>query len=320
MTAIAEGDDTAGLKALIVGCGYTGQEIARLLLEEGWQVTGTTYHADHLKALRELGVNPVLLELGHFLSDEDQQESFKKQIDGVRLMVFSAGPHRVSGERFADHALSFSRWLKGKVTLSAFVYLSSTGVYGDVGGDWVDENTPLTAATGPRGRLRREVEAGLLLAHSQWGLPVRIVRAAGIYGPGRHVGLRLLDENYRVIEADPPFVVNRIHVTDLARTVVAAALKGKDGEVYLAADGQPAPVREVVDYAASLMGKPAPPGESAEVAEARMGAANFRLVADRKRCKNNKIIDELGVELAFPDYREGYWQVLTADGLIPREE
>lgn len=301
---------------LIVGCGYAGREIARLYLAHGWTVTGTTASREHMDALAALGVQPLWMDLGAFLTDPAQQKSLQTQMQDVRVVIYAAGPNRASGERFDDHTVAFAQWLQGAPRPDAFVYLSSTGVYGDVEGAWVDEDTPLTGDAGPRGMLRREVEYGLLSAFSAWGLPLRIVRAAGIYGPGRHVGLRLLTGNYRVIEADPPFVVNRIHVEDLAQGVYMAAKKGVNGEIYLAADGHPAPIREVADYAAALMGRPAPPGEPVAAARRRMGAADFHLVADRKRCKNDKILKQLGVTLAFPDYQSGLEQAIAADGLL----
>jgi len=235
--------------------------------------------------------------------------------DGV---VFTVGPMREGrSERFTDPLPAFLDAVRDAGAMPhGFVYVSSTGVYGHRDGAWVDEDTPVGTDIGPRGALRVAAEAALLAAWREWGLPVRIVRPAGIYGPGRHVGLRIKAGTYRVIEADPPLVVNRIHVHDLAGAVAAALTGGAAGEVYVAADDRPASLREVADYAAGLLGLEPPLGEPLAAARARMGAADLHLVADRKRCRNGKLKTVLGVRLAFPTYVEGVRQALEADGLI----
>ncbi|MDH4230247.1 MAG: NAD-dependent epimerase/dehydratase family protein [Nitrospirota bacterium] len=299
---------------LIVGCGYTGQALARLLRQQGVVVTGTVSAPEHLGRVTATGARAEVLHLPQALHGA-QREATLRLIAAHDAIVYAVGPERTTGERFSDHALAFADLLEAFApAIPAFVYLSSTGVYGDRGGAWVDETTPLVeAAAGPRGAVRIAVERGLLARHAQWGLPVRILRLTGIYGPGRHVGLRLRAGNYRVIEADPPLVVNRIHVADAAQAVVAALAPGREGEVVVVSDGVPATLREVADYAARRMGLPPPPGENSRTARRRMGEANFHLVADSKRCGNRKLVEEWGVRLAFPDYRSGLDQALAAD-------
>ena len=297
---------------LIIGCGYSGRAITRLALSRGLSVTGTCAHRDHLGQVAASGAEPLLLELGKTLADDARRRELVRLVARHRYLILAVGPERLAdSENFIDHTADLVSAI-GNVPLDAVVYLSSTGIYGNRDGSWVDENSPLRDDVGPRGVCRKVAEAALLTS----GLPVRVLRLAGIYGPGRHIGLRMAGGQYRVIEADPPLVVNRIHVDDLARATLIALDSGADREIYLLADGVPATLREVADCAAGLMGLPAPDGEPAAEARARMGEANFHLVADRKRCRNDKLINDLGVVLDYPSYREGLRQALAADGLL----
>jgi nucleoside-diphosphate-sugar epimerase len=307
------------MRVLIVGCGYTGRALARRLADAGTFVTGTVRGPEGTAAVRAAGAVPAVLELESALADAPGRRALADLLADHDGVVFTAGPLR-RGEGFVDFLPPFLDALRTTGTRpAAFVYLSSTGVYGDRGGEWVDERAPVGDDLGPRGALRGAAERALTDAWREWGLPVRILRPAGIYGPGRHVGLRLKAGTYRAIEpddpAEPPLVVNRIHVADLARAAEAALTGGAPGEVYLAADDRPASPREVADYAAGLMGLPPPPSEPLSAARARLGD-DIHLVADRKRCRNTKLKDQLGVRLAFPTYVEGIRACLEADGLL----
>jgi nucleoside-diphosphate-sugar epimerase len=308
-----------GMRVLILGCGFTGRALARRLADAGAEVTGTVRGPEGVPAVRAAGAAPAVLDLGKALADAPGRRELRALLAGRDGIVFTAGPLR-RGEGFVDFLPPFLDALKASgAPPAAFVYVSSTGVYGDRGGDWVDEATPVGDDLGPRGALRVVAERALMDAWRGWRLPVRILRPAGIYGPGRHVGLRLKAGTYRAIEpdapADPPLTVNRIHVADLARAAEAALTGGAPGEVYVAADDRPASLREVADYAAGLMGLEPPPSEPLAAARARLGD-DIHLVADRKRCRNAKLKHDLGVRLAFPTYVEGIRACLEADGLL----
>jgi len=304
-------------RVLIVGCGYAGRAIARELAAAGLRVTGTVTRAEHFPEVAEAGAAPEALDLETDLHGPGRARAARllADHDGV---VYTVGPLRVGGsERFGDPLPRFLDLVAAGPVPAGFVYLSSTGVYGDRGGAWVDEDTPLGTDVGPRGRLRQAAEAALRAAWREVGLPVRILRLAGIYGPGRHPGLRLGAGTLTVVEADPPLVLNRIHVADVARATRAALTGGRPGEAYIAADDLPASQREVADFTAALMGLPPPPGEPLEAARERLGEANLHLLADRKRCRNGKLRTELKVDLKYPTYREGIPAALRADGLLP---
>ena len=303
---------------LIVGCGYSGRALARRLSADGHRVTGVVRHPEHGAAVSAVGGMPLALDLARQLTAPDGRRRLADLVAEHSAVVYAVGPERVAGsEAFGDHTAAFLEVLREAAPAPGFVYLSSTGVYGDRDGEWVDEATPMGEDVGPRGRVRQGVEHALALAHREWGLRVTVLRVAGIYGPGRHVGRRILKGDYRVIEADPPLTVNRIHVDDLAQVIDRALGLPGGGETYVVADNHPATLREVADYTAGLLKVPPPPGEPMAAARARMGEANFHLVADRKRCRNTKMIENLGVTLAYPTFREGMRQALGVDGLLP---
>lgn len=309
------------MRVLIIGCGYTGKALARRLAEAGTPVTGTVRDPSGTAAVRAAGAAPVVLDLEAALADAAGRRALEALCADHDGIVFTVGPLRRGGG-FEDFLPPFLDVLKASgARPAAFVYVSSTGVYGDRGGEWVDEATPVGTDLGPRGALRVAAEGALRAAWKEWGLPVRILRPAGIYGPGRHVGLRLKAGTCRVIEpdapADPPLTVNRIHVDDLAAAAEAALTGGAPGEAYVAADDRPASLREVADYAAGLMGLAPPPSEPLSAARARLGD-DIHLVADRKRCRNAGLKERLGVRLAYPTYVEGIRAALEADGLLAK--
>lgn len=310
--------EAAGVRrALVLGCGYAGRAIAAELAGAGLAVTGTVRDPAQRAAVAAAGADPRRVDLGTDLTGPARAD-LAALVAAHDAVVYCAGPERVGeGETFTDPLPVFLDLLAEGPPPAAFVYLSSTGVYGDRGGAWVDEATPVGTDVGPRGALRQQAEAALLAAHDAWGLPVHVLRLAGIYGPGRHPGLRLKAGALRVIEADPPLVLNRIHVADVAGAVRVCLARGAPGGTYVVADDRPASQREVADFTARLLGLPPPPGESLEAARARLGDANLHLVADRKRCRNTKLKTVLGLALRYPTYREGIPAALRADGLLP---
>ena len=185
-------------------------------------------------------------------------------------------------------------------------YLSTTGVYGDRGGDWVDEESPLEPNT-VRGQRRLEAERSWLTLHSEFGLPVHLFRLAGIYGPGRNQLLNVRDGNAKRI-IKPGQIFSRIHVEDIAGVLAASIAKPHPGRAYNVCDNEPCPPQEVVEYAANLLGLPLPPEIPFEQAELSPMAKSF--YADSKRVSNRRIKTELGYKLIYPTYREGLTALL----------
>ena len=185
-------------------------------------------------------------------------------------------------------------------------YLSTTGVYGDHGGAWVDETAPLTPAT-KRGQMRVEAEA----AWQATGLRPHIFRLAGIYGPGRGPFSKVRAGTARRI-IKPGQIFSRIHVDDIAQILAASIAQPNPGAVYNVCDNDPAPPEDVIAHAAELLGLPIPPAVDFETAEMTLMARSF--YSESKRVRNNRIREELGVELFYPSYRDGLPALLKAEG------
>ena len=186
-------------------------------------------------------------------------------------------------------------------------YLSTTGVYGDRDGGWVDETSALTPS-GERGRRRVAAESGWL--GSVAALPVHIFRLAGIYGPGRSAFDSLRAGRAQRIDK-PGQVFSRIHVEDIARTLRASMAEPNPGAVYNLCDDDPAPPADVIAYAAGLLGVAPPP--LIPFAEAKLSEMARSFYDDNKRVRNDRIKRELGVQLAYPDYRAGLAAILKAE-------
>lgn len=278
---------------LSLGHGYSARALSRLLLPQGWRIFGTTRSADSAGALAETGIEPVLWEAG----------AVRDALAQATHLLISAGP-----DSAGDPSL---RLIGDAITARApelywAGYLSTTGVYGDHHGAWVDETTPLTPGT-ERGLLRVEAEAA-------WGaipgLPLHVFRLAGIYGPGRGPFAKVRAGKARqIIKRGQVF--SRIHVDDIARVLAASIERPNPGAVYNVCDNDPAPPQDVISHAAELLNLPEPPKVDFRKAELSDMARSF--YAESKRVSNERIKNELGVELLYPDYRSGLQSLLEAE-------
>lgn len=219
----------------------------------------------------------------------------------VSHLLTSVAPNESGDPVLAAHGVD----LRVASHLTWAGYLSTTGVYGDHGGRWVDESAPLTPST-QRGQARVEAEAGW----QSLGLPLHIFRLAGIYGPGRGPFAKVRKGTARrIIKKGQVF--SRIHVDDIAQVLLASIDHPNPGSVYNVCDDDPAPPEEVIAHAAELLGLPLPPAVSYEEAEMTPMARSF--YADSKRVRNDRIKEELGVNLLYPDYRTGLAALLAAE-------
>lgn len=184
--------------------------------------------------------------------------------------------------------------------VSRVVYLSTIGVYGDHDGAWIDE-TALLKPVSKRNRARVEAETAWL-SRATAQRRIFVLRLAGIYGPGRNQIENLRDGTARRIVKDGQ-VFNRIHVEDISRTIAACLRTDASGGVFNVTDDEPAPPQDVVTYAASLIGV-APPPET-PFAQADFSPMALSFWGQNKRVANRRLRETLGVELAFPTYREG---------------
>lgn len=271
---------------LSFGHGYSAQVLARVLIPLGWRMTGTTRNPEKAERMQAAGVTPLLWdEAGHI----------KDALGASTHILVSAGPDAQGDPVLRD----FGPDIKARARQFEWVgYLSTTGVYGDHQGQWVDENAPLTPAT-KRGIARVEAEA-------QWQnipeLKLHIFRLAGIYGPGRGPFSKVKNGTARrIIKKNQVF--SRIHVDDIAEVLQASINRPRSGAVYNVCDDYPAPPQDVIAHAAELLGMPLPPAVKFEEAEMTPMARSF--YAESKKVNNDLIKTELGVSLRYRDYRQG---------------
>lgn len=278
------------------GLGYSALAlIERLRRQDGaanWLFAGTSRNAEKCAKLAGQGIDMQLFDGTAPLSKPDSLH----QADHVLI----SAPSEASGDGdpvLRQHADDLAR----RSDLRWIGYLSTTGVYGDQGGAWVDESMPMTPSQ-QRGRRRAEAEAAWFALGARHGLPVHSFRLAGIYGPGRNT-LESLRQGkaHRIIKPGQYF--SRIHVADIAQVLHASMLKPNPGAAYNVADDEPAPPQEVVAHAAGLLGITPPPEVPFELAEMTPMARSF--YAENKRVSNRRIKQELGVTLLYPTYREG---------------
>ncbi len=279
------------------GLGYSALALARLVAAEGWAVSGTCRSTETAAGLHQLGFSAELFDRDHPLPADALRE--------VTHVLVSAPPDDTADPVLARHADDIAA-LPG---LSWLGYLSTTGVYGDRGGGWVDE-TAVLAPTGERGRRRVLAETDWLDLWRRRGTPVHIFRLAAIYGPGRSPFAALRAGAAKRIDK-PGQVFSRIHVEDLALVLRASMARPRAGAIYNVCDDGPAPPEAVVAYAAKLLGVAAPPLVALDQAGLSAMARSF--YDDNKRVRNALIKNELGVALRYPDYRAGLAAILAAE-------
>jgi nucleoside-diphosphate-sugar epimerase len=186
--------------------------------------------------------------------------------------------------------------------LRSVVYLSTVGVYGDQGGGWVDEQTP-PAPTFERSRWRVAAERAWEQFGARRGIPIAILRLAGIYGRGQNALVQLARGRARRI-VKPGQVFNRIHVGDIAQAIEAAFAR-RAGGVFNIADDEPSPPADPIVFAAQLMGRSPPPEIPFVQAATSMSEMGVSFWQECRRVRNDKLKRELGVTLRYPTYREG---------------
>jgi nucleoside-diphosphate-sugar epimerase len=274
---------------LSLGHGYSAHALARLLVPRGWRVIGTTRNPAKARAMADEGVEPLLWPV------ESLAPALAQATHVLQSMAPDQGGDPVLAAHAAELAAARPEWVG---------YLSTTGVYGDHQGGWVDESTPLSPATA-RGQARVTAEQGW----QALGLPLHIFRLAGIYGPGRGPFEKVRNGTARRI-IKPGQVFSRIHVDDIAQVLAASIAHPKPGAVYNVCDDDPSPPEDVLAHAAHLLGLPPPPEEDWQTAEMTPMARSF--YAESKRVRNDRIKDELGIRLIHPDYRSGLAALLAA--------
>ncbi|WP_112664361.1 SDR family oxidoreductase [Microvirga flavescens] len=284
------------MNLFVLGLGYSAQELIRQHSAQFSNIAGTVREVEKAERLRRAGIE------AHALSN--QNLDLDERIAQADAILISAPPGADGDpilERFGESVARArnARWIG---------YLSTTGVYGDHGGAWIDES----AATVPLSRnsvQRLATENAWRAIGERSGAPTHVFRITGIYGPGRNALADLARGKARRIHK-PGHVFNRIHVADIANALAASLRKPRQGAIYNIADDEPAPASDVVAYAARLAGIEPPPEIPFEEADLTPMARSF--YAESKRVSNALIKSELSVKLAYPTYREGLQALYTA--------
>ena len=282
------------------GLGFSARTLATRLRSAGWQVAGTTRGAKKAAALAREGIEVHVFDRGRPIADP------AKALAGASHILSSVPPDELGDPVIDHHAADIT----ARAGIAWVGYLSTTGVYGDRDGGWVDEDSAL-APTGERGRRRVAAERAWLDLYRDSGLPVHLFRLAGIYGPGRNALETVRAGRAKRIDK-PGQVFSRIHVEDIAAILEASIARPNPGRAYNVCDDNPAPPPEVIAHACALLGVEPPllvPFEAAELSP--MGRSFYR---DNKRVSNRRIKEELGVALAYPDYKTGLDALLKAGG------
>ena len=277
------------------GLGFTARALATVVMAEGWRVTATQRPAEN-SPLPPDGVRIVAF---------DRMNPLTPEILADVTHLLSSVPPDSDGDPVIDgHFFDLARLEQ----LTWMGYLSTTGVYGDTGGAWVDE-TASCAPSGERGARRVAAEARWLDLWHGFGLPVHVFRLAGIYGPGRNsLTQAARGEARRIVK--PGQLFSRIHRDDIVTTLRASMARPDPGAVYNVCDDRPTPADEVVTFACELLGIAPPPAIAFDDAELSDMARSF--YADNRRVRNERIKAELGVSLAYPDYEVGLRAVAAA--------
>ncbi|MEO0820799.1 MAG: SDR family oxidoreductase [Pseudomonadota bacterium] len=297
---------------LALGYGYSARALAGRLVAEGWRVIGTTRRAEKAEAIAADGAEPLL-----WSAEAGPGPALETALAEATHLLASAAPdpavaatRPASGGDPALAALGAGIAAGARAgTLRWAGYLSTTGVYGDRAGGWVDEDGPLTPGTA-RGRARVAAEAAWQALAAESGLALHIFRLAGIYGPGRGPFAKVRAGTARRI-LKPGQVFSRIHVEDIAAALEASIRQPRPGAVYNLCDDEAAPPEDVLAHAAALLGLPPPPAVDFEAAEMSAMARSF--YAESKRVSNARAKRELGLMLRFPTYREGLAALLAEE-------
>lgn len=269
-----------------LGFGYCATFLAAILKPQGWEISGTSREGGN----RIRNSIPLLAFDG--ATGAPDVGAAIAQATHVLISI----PPDDAGDPVLRH---FAGDLSNAEELRWTGYLSTTGVYGDSGGTWVDEETPI-APTGPRARRRAAAEAEWLTLCP--GLPVHVFRLAGIYGPGRSALDQVRAGTARRV-TKPGHLFSRIHVADIAATLAASMARPRPGALYNVCDDMPASSADVVTHACRLLGVEPPPEVAFADADLSDMARSFYL--DNRRVRNDRIKTELGVALRYSDYRAG---------------
>ena len=278
---------------LIIGCGDTGRRLAAVYRSEGRQVTGVVRSEGSARALVAAGIRPIRCDL-------DAGDLPSLPSGGTRVFYFAppvdVGADDVRIERLLEHLE-----LTGLPT--RFLYMSTTGVYGDCEGRWIDESEPLKPST-YRAQRRISAEQAVQRWCTDHGIEWEIMRVPAIYGPGRLLTERL-KSGMPTVKPEECSYTNRIHIDDLVTVCHQVMARAPAGAIYNVSDGNPSTITDYLFLLAELTHMPKPPLISMQEAERMLSPSIMSFMKESKRIKNEKLLRETGLTLRYPDLRSG---------------
>ena len=273
--------------------------LSRRLDAAGWTIRGTCRKPARKAALGALGISAALF-------DGDTPMDPADLLQGATHVLLSIPPGAEGDPAFRQHAEDIA----AAGTVKWVGYFSTTGVYGNRDGDWVDETSDLRPGS-ERSQRRADAERDWLSWGDRHGISVQIFRLPGIYGPGRSAVDQVKAGTARRI-SKPGHVFSRIHVEDIATTVAASIARAQPGGIYNVCDDEPAAPGDVVAYVCELLSREPPPEIPYDEADMSPMAKSFW--SDNRRVRNDRMKQDLGVRLDFPDYRIGIRGILGLGG------
>lgn len=276
---------------LIIGCGDVGRKVAATA--RGAQAYCIVRSQQSAGDLLENGVHAMAVDLDHVAPSLDG--------DWDQPDIFYFAPPPPTGRTDPRMRRFLDALPQGK--RHRIVYISTTGVYGDCHGEWVDESRAANPQV-DRAHRRWDAEQRLREWHDAGRGEIVILRVAGIYGPGKLPVERLKKQVPMVGEDEAPWT-NRIHIDDLVSVCGAAMARGKDGAVYNVSDGHPGNMRDYFDRVADLYGLPHAPLLTLDEAQATLSAGLLSYLGESRRLDNTRMLDELGVTLRYPTLQLG---------------
>jgi nucleoside-diphosphate-sugar epimerase len=285
----------AVVRVLIIGCGYVGSPLGTELARLGHEVFGVTRSGETAAALLANGIQPLVADVTRRADLDNLPLPFDWVVNAVSSNKGGAEDYR---RIYLEGLRNVLQWLEASPP-KKFVHISSTSVYGQTDGSLVKESSP-TEPKSELGQILVAAEKLLQDTARARKFPVVILRAAGIYGPGRgHLFLQYLKNEAR-IPGRGERLLNMIHRDDLATSVSVALKSGRPGEVYNASDDEPVPMIHFFRWLSETLGKNMPPFAPEDQAAPRKRALT------QKKVSNRKLRMELGCPLRYPTFRQGY--------------
>jgi nucleoside-diphosphate-sugar epimerase len=278
----------------IVGCGDIGRRVARLWRLHGLPVRALARSKGSAERLRTHGIEPMS-------GDLDLPESLGDFTLAGDAVYYFAPPAEGGDED--PRVMAFVAALQRQALPEVLVYLSTSGVYGDRQGAWVDEETPPDPQTA-RARRRLHAETTLRQWGRKHGVAVVVLRVGGIYGPGR-LPIERLQKGLPVLREAECGYTNRIHADDLAKIAVAAAEYGGADRLYNVSDGQNGTMTQFFKAVATRLGLAQPHEITLAEAQQQLSAAMLSYLTESRRMRNTRMLTELNVTLSYPDLASG---------------